>query len=142
MFWYIILAGIFPLSSHLGGFLMNHQLKRRLLIFSGFQIAILIFSFIFYHHLTLVSYINISFCITISLLLTSLLIYTIQTGFFDIVAKSFQFAFSRDHEKRKLKDIPPLSEVVAIDQRPLLLYGLLIGIFMGIGLAIYYLFPA
>jgi hypothetical protein len=73
-----------------------------------------------------------------SLLLSSLLIYTIQTGFFDIVAKSFQYAFTKDHDKRKFKDIPPLSEIVAIDQKPLLVYGLLIGFFMGVSLLIYY----
>jgi uncharacterized membrane-anchored protein YitT (DUF2179 family) len=77
-----------------------------------------------------------------ALLLSSLLIYTIQTGFFDIVSKSFQYAFTRDHEKRKFKDIPPLSEIVAIDQKPLLIYGLLLGVSMGIGLAIYYIYPA
>jgi hypothetical protein len=124
---------------HLGGFLLNHRLKKRLSTLAFSQIAILILSFIFYHSITLLSYINISFYITALLLLSSLLIYTIQTGFFDTVSRSFRIPLLRGQDKQKLKDITPLSEIVALDKKPLLIYGFAIGLFMVIGLVIYYI---
>ncbi|WML43380.1 DUF3899 domain-containing protein [Neobacillus sp. PS3-40] len=118
---------------------MNHRLKKRLSTLAFSQIAILILSFIFYHSITLLSYINISFYITALLLLSSLLIYTIQTGFFDTVSRSFRIPLLRGQDKQKLKDITPLSEIVALDKKPLLIYGFAIGLFMVIGLVIYYI---
>jgi hypothetical protein len=70
--------------------------------------------------------------------LSALLIYIIHTGFFDVVTKGFSKTFSRNHEKKKIREITPLSDLVAINQKPLLLHGLLLGFCMLIGLLVYY----
>ncbi|WP_066071162.1 DUF3899 domain-containing protein [Neobacillus soli] len=118
---------------------MNFRFKKRLIILVFIQLAILVTSFIFHHKISLVSYINISFYITSFLLLTSLLLYTIQSGFYDIISRSFNLFFSRGQNKRSFEEIPRLSELITVDQKPLLFYGLFNGLFMVIALFIYYL---
>ncbi|MDP4085134.1 MAG: DUF3899 domain-containing protein [Bacillota bacterium] len=118
---------------------MTNKLKRKFLILALLQILIFALSFIFNHKISLLSYINISFYIAFFLLISSLLIYTIQTGFFDVMFKSFHLSFSKGEERKKFSEITPLSELVAIDRKPLLFYGLIIGLLMGIGLIFYYL---
>jgi hypothetical protein len=65
---------------------------------------------------SLLSYIDISFYVSALLLLISLLLYTINSGFFDVIGKSFNLAFSRGHNKRNFHDIPALSELITINQ--------------------------
>lgn len=117
---------------------MNRQLRKKLLIITTFQISILALSLITFGEISLLSYINISFCITSALLFTSLLVYTIHSGFYDVMSKSFRLAFSRGANKRKFEEIPPLSEIVTINQKPLVFYGLVTGAFMLIALFVYY----
>ncbi|MDP4162406.1 MAG: DUF3899 domain-containing protein [Bacillota bacterium] len=119
---------------------MNKRLKNGILMACASQVLILSIALVFYHRVTLLSYINISFFLSAILLLTSLLIYTIHSGFYDAISASFRVTFSRTHgqEKQKLTEITPLSELVAIDQKPLLVHGLIIGFFMFISLCIYY----
>jgi hypothetical protein len=83
-------------------------------------------------------YIDISFYYTSVLLLSGLLIYIIHSGLFDVVTKGFSKAFSRDHEKIIMAEITPLSKLVSINQKPLILYGMLLGLCMVIALLIYY----
>ncbi|WP_396953977.1 DUF3899 domain-containing protein [Neobacillus niacini] len=116
---------------------MDSHFKKRVLLVTLTQIAILVLSFFFYKKITLLSYINISFYMTAALLLLSLLIYTIQSGFYDAIGKSFNLAFSKDR-KRKFTEIPSLSEMVTIDKRPLFFHGLVTGLFMLIALVAYY----
>lgn len=118
---------------------MNSRLKKRILILAISQLVILAVSFIFYHELTLLSYINISFYFSSLLLLSALLIHTIHSGFFDVVSKSFNLIFSRREEKRNFHEIPSLSELVSIDKKPLYFYGLMIGMFMIIALIVFYI---
>lgn len=118
---------------------MKFQLKKRLLILASFQLGILFISFLIIHKITLLSYINISFYISAALLFTSLLIYTINTGFFDVMSKSLNLAFTRGNGKRKFEDIPSLSELVTISQKPLLFYGSITGLCMLIALFFYYI---
>jgi len=120
---------------------VNFQFKKRLIIITLFQAAIIIFSFIFYHKLSLLSYINIAFYISFSLLILFLAIFTTQAGFYDVIGKSFNYAFSRDitKQKRKFTDIPSLSEMITLNKRPFLFYGLINGLFMLIALLVYYL---
>lgn len=118
---------------------MNYQLKKKLFILVLLQLSIFIFSFVLYHKVSMLSYINISFYITSALLLTSLLLYTIQSGFFDVISRSFSFAFQRGINKRRFDEIPSLSELVAVNQRPLVFYGLGTGLLMVIALIIYYI---
>jgi Domain of unknown function (DUF3899) len=113
------------------------KIKKRALLVALTQFAILIFSFIFYRKISLISYINISFYISSALLLISLLVYTIQSGFYDVIGKSFNLVFSKDR-KRNFKEIPSLSEMVTFDNRPLLFHGLVTGLFMVFALVAYY----
>ncbi|MGZ4159823.1 MAG: DUF3899 domain-containing protein [Neobacillus sp.] len=117
---------------------MNFRFKRKLLISALFQIAILIISLITYHKISLLSYINISFYFSAGLLITSLLLYTIHTGFFDVISKSFNHAFTRGKDKRSWDEIPSLSELITVNQQPLLFYGISTGLFMLIALFVYY----
>ncbi|MBV7508517.1 DUF3899 domain-containing protein [Bacillus sp. sid0103] len=117
---------------------MTYLLKKRLLILSLSQLAIISISFIAYHKVSLLSYINISFYFSAVLLLTSLLVYTIHSGFYDVISRSFSFAFQRGQNKRRFDEIPPLSELVTFNHKPLVFYGLIIGLFMAIALVIYY----
>ncbi len=117
---------------------MNFRLKRNLLVLALTQFFIFILSFITYKKVSLFSYINISFYVSSSLLLTSLLLYTIQNGFFDVIARSFNMFFSRGHGKRTFSEIPNLSEMVTINRKPLLLYGLINASLMVLALFVYY----
>lgn len=117
---------------------MNLFRKKRMLAAALTQVSILLLSLIFYHKISLLSYINISFYISAVLLLTSLLIYTIQTGFYDAISKSFNLVATWRTEKRKFNEVPSLSELVTVDRKPILFHGLMNGTFMLIALLIYY----
>ncbi|MBS4212145.1 MULTISPECIES: DUF3899 domain-containing protein [Neobacillus] len=106
------------------------------------QIVIFILSFIFYGEISIVSYINISFYISLALLLSFLLIFTIQSGFYDAISKSFNFTQSLKTNKRKFEDIPGLSQLVTIDKKPFLFYAIVNGILMLIALVVYYVLLA
>jgi hypothetical protein len=129
----------FSLSNQrLGGFPMKKQMNKRWVILAASQVLIFAISFINYHNISLLSYINISFYISAALLLTSLVVFTIRTGFFDTIARSFSFSASRGKNKKSFDEITPVSELVSFNQKPLLFYGLVIGLFMLIALACYY----
>ncbi|MGG1676578.1 DUF3899 domain-containing protein [Neobacillus sp. NRS-1170] len=117
---------------------MNSRLRKRLITVAFTQLSIFTLSFIFYHEISLLSYINISFYITASFLLTSLLLYTIHSGFYDVISRSFSHAFTRGQNKRKFDEIQGLSELVTIDQKPPLFYGLVNGLLMVLALFAYY----
>lgn len=117
---------------------MSVRLKKRILIAVFIQVLIVIFSLIIFRKLTLLSYINISFCFSFSLLLTALLVYTIQGGFFDVISRSFNYFFSRGDAKRKLEDIPRLSELITFNKKPLLIHGAITGLLMIFSLVLYY----
>jgi hypothetical protein len=121
---------------------VNFRIGKKLLILALFQIVILIISCIFYHTITLLSYINISFYISAALLITSLLIYTIHSGFFDVMSKSINQTFTRGAVRRRWDEIPSLSELITVNQKPLLLYGFWTGLFMLIALFVYYALQA
>lgn len=116
---------------------MFSKIKKRVLLVALTQFAILVLTFVFYGEISLFSYINISFYISSAFLLTSLLVYTIQSGFYDAIGKSFNLAFSKDR-KRKFTEIPSLSELVTFDNKPLFFHGLVIGLFMVLALVVYY----
>jgi len=114
------------------------QFKKSVFVVILTQLSILLISFLYYHKLTLLSYINISFYVTSAFLLTSLLVYTIQGGFYDVISKSFNMFFSRESGKRKFQDIPGLSELVTIKSKPLLFNVIFTGGFMILALVVYY----
>ena len=120
---------------------MNIRFKKSVKILAIFQLFILLLSFISYHKISLLSYINISFYISAALLLASLLLYTIHKGFLDVMFKSFNYAFSKGDSgrRRRWEDVPTLSELVTLSYRPFLFYGLSNGAFMIVALFLYYL---
>ncbi|MBI0579728.1 DUF3899 domain-containing protein [Neobacillus cucumis] len=117
---------------------MNFRFKKTLIISAAFQLLIISLSFIFYQKVSLLSYINISFYISFALLLFSLVLFTVKTGFFDAIAKSFNLAATRGKEKRSLSEIPSLSEMVTINQKPFVFHGIITGFLMFIALGFYY----
>ena len=117
---------------------MKSRLIKKLIILTFTQLAIIIFSLFYKREISLISYINISFLITAAMLLLALLIYTIHSGFYDAISKSFNLFFSRGGEKRNFDDIPSLSEMITVNERPLLFHGLMNGILMIIALLVYY----
>ncbi|MGE8203335.1 DUF3899 domain-containing protein [Heyndrickxia sp. NPDC080065] len=84
--------------------------KKYTIWFIASQIFVFLLSFIVYHSIDLLSYINVSFVVGFLLLLLSLTGYIINRGFFDIVFSSFQNIFSRmtDSDRRKLSELIPL----------------------------------
>lgn len=117
---------------------MKKKIKKNLIILAVFQLIIVALSFLNYHNISLLSYINISFYISATLLLTFLFVFTIQTGFFDVVSKSFRMVASRGKNKRKFDEIPSLSELVSFNNKPLLFYGLVTALLMLLALGLYY----
>ncbi|WHY87762.1 DUF3899 domain-containing protein [Neobacillus novalis] len=117
---------------------MKNAFKKRLFVATLTQVAIIILSFIFYRNISLVSYINISFYFTAVFLLLALLIYTIQSGFYDVFSRSLNYAFSRGKDKRRFDEVPGLSQLITVNQKPLLFYGLFSGLLMMIALLAYY----
>lgn len=118
---------------------MLRKQKGKIAVIAAIQLAIIATSLLFYHRLTLLYYINISFYYSFVLLLMSLLLFVTRTGFFDIIGKSFTIAFSRNDEHRKFRDITPLSELVAFEHNPLVFHGAVSGFVMLIALAFYYI---
>lgn len=122
-----------------GGLNVNDRLKKRIMLVAFTQVFIIILSIITYHNISILSYINISFYISSALLLSSLIVYTIQSGFFDTISKSFNLAFSRGNNKRKFQDVPGISELITFDNKPLFFYGFVNFLLMLLALAFYYL---
>ena len=111
-------------------------------IFSGFfitQVLIFILSLVYQQSISLLSYINISFYIASTLLFTSLIVFTVNSGFFDAISYSFRTVFAGKEEKKKsFNEMTPLSELVTINANPLFLVGLLDFMLMLAALYVYY----
>ena len=117
---------------------MLQKQRGRLAVFALIQLAIFASSLLFYHKVTLLYYINISFYYSFTILIAALFLFVVHSGFFDVIGKSFTIAFSKQDEKRKMKEITPLSELITIRQKPLVFQGTVSGILMLIALLIYY----
>jgi hypothetical protein len=105
-------------------------------------IFILLCSLILYKEITLISFINLSFYVSSLLILFSLLVFVVQKGFFDGVSYGFRKLFKRNNKDRfgsyeQEDEILPLSEMIRISFSPLLISGLILLLFMLIGLWIY-----
>ena len=108
----------------------------------GSQVLIFIFSLVYQQSITLLSYINISFYIASILLFTSLIVFTVNSGFFDAISYSFRTVFAGKEEgekKKSFEEMTPLSELVTFNANPLFMVGLLDFIFMLAALFVYYL---
>ena len=105
-------------------------MNKRLMMYSYFllivQVAIFLLSLFVYREISLLHYINISFYISFLFILFSLLIYTINTGFFDLMAHSFQKVFARNHVSNEQKEeIKPLSQLITTNYSPLSIAGII-----------------
>lgn len=117
---------------------MTKKGKVRLAIFVMIQLAIIASSLLFHQKLTLLYYINISFYFSFVFLMAALFVLIAKSGFFDIVTKSFRLAFSRLDEKKKFRELAPLSESMGFNQAPLVFHGSLTALLMLIALIFYY----
>lgn len=109
--------------------------------FLASQILIMVISFLLYNELSMLHYINISFYLASSMLFLSLIIYTVNSGFFDAISHSFRNVFisnTKDEKKKSIDEISPLSTMLDFNYFPLVGVGLLNLIMMLIGLFLYY----
>ncbi|MEH7884418.1 DUF3899 domain-containing protein [Bacillus sp. JJ1609] len=121
---------------------MSKGVGKILLGFLGSQVFVVVLSFLYYKNISLLNYINISFYITCVLLFTSLLVFTVNSGFFDAISFSFRTVFAGKENGERIKSIhemTPLSEMVKINTNPILIVGLLDFVLMLGALSIYYL---
>ncbi|WP_433748927.1 DUF3899 domain-containing protein [Falsibacillus pallidus] len=116
--------------------------KKVARLFIPSEIAVLAASYIHYHDLSLVHYINTSFFIGGLFLFFSLTIFILSSGFFDRTANGFRKTFTfngKGLSKEELNEMKPLSELIAIPFLPSLLNGVLLMAVMMVCLWIYYL---
>ncbi|MFS0634532.1 DUF3899 domain-containing protein [Mesobacillus foraminis] len=104
------------------------------------QILIAAISLFKYSELGLLNYINISFYVASVLLLASLVIHTINSGFFDVMSKSFRkmFYMERRDGTDSPEEIVPLSELISFNYYPIAVTGFINLVLMLISLLFYY----
>ena len=97
--------------------------KRNIALLLCSQIVIVILMF-FSNSFSLLNYINKSFYVSSLLLLLSLTIFTVNTGFFDTVTKSFRLIFGgKDMTRESVEEMRPLSKVLTFNYSSLLIIG-------------------
>ncbi|MGM7719570.1 DUF3899 domain-containing protein [Metabacillus sp. Hm71] len=103
--------------------------------------ATILLSFLIYHKLTLLYFINISFFIAGSFLFLALLTMTVKGGFFDGITYGFRRTFvskGKELSKDEIQEMTPVSEMITFHYSPFLRNGLLMLAVMLIALFIYY----
>ncbi|WLR53836.1 DUF3899 domain-containing protein [Mesobacillus subterraneus] len=121
---------------------MRNRFGKIFLGFLSSQFLVFILSLIYQQSITLLSYINFSFYIASVLLFTSLIIFTVHSGFFDAISYSFRSVFASKDEggkKKSFDEMTPLSKLITLNANPLLKVGLLNLMLMFAALFIYYL---
>lgn len=119
---------------------MKKNIQLSLYLFFFFQIAILVFSFSYYRTFTLLQYINLSFYLSLLILLFSLTVYLIKTGFFDITHRAFRQLFvKKERLEENEKEWKPLSKMLTVNYFPMLFSGIFLFLCMVAALAYYYL---
>lgn len=102
------------------------------------EVVIFLTSLILYREISLLHYINISFYIGGLFIILCLLFFTVQSGFFDVVTKSFRRVFAgKDVTKQEVEEMTPLSQVITFNYSPLFITGLCVLISMLIALLLY-----
>ncbi|CDQ38200.1 DUF3899 domain-containing protein [Virgibacillus salexigens] len=109
------------------------MLKNILIWISVTQLLIILFAFIFFNQIDLLSYINVAFIIGLFLILTSLTGYVIKGRFFDVVFYSFQHVFSKINDKERR----PLSKLVPQNYSAMFIAGLITILLMLYSLFLY-----
>jgi hypothetical protein len=121
---------------------MRNRVGKIFYGFLGSQGLIMLFSLVYQQSISLLSYINISFYIASFLLFTSLIVFTVNSGFFDSFSHSFRTVFAGKGEgekKKSIDEMTPLSELVTFNANPILVVGLLDFFLMLAALSFYYL---
>ncbi|WP_102261872.1 DUF3899 domain-containing protein [Mesobacillus jeotgali] len=121
---------------------MRNRFGKIFLGFLGSQVLIFILSLVYQQSITLLSYINVSFYIASALLFSSLIVFTVNSGFFDAISYSFRTVFAGKEEGEKKKsfdEMTPLSELITFNANPLFMVGLTDFMLMIAALIIYYL---
>jgi hypothetical protein len=113
--------------------------KRKIALLLCSQIAIFILMF-FSNSFSLLNYINKSFYLSSLLLLLSLAIYTVNTGFFDSVTKSFRLIFGgKDITRESVEEMRPLSKIITFNYSSLMVIGFFNLILCLLALFFYYI---
>jgi Domain of unknown function (DUF3899) len=105
-------------------------------------VVTILLSFLIYHKLTLLHFINISFLFAGAFLFLSLLTITVKGGFFDGITYGFRRMFvskGKELSKQEVNEMTPVSEMLNFDHFPLLISGIVLTIVMCIALIFYYL---
>ncbi|MGV3466755.1 MAG: DUF3899 domain-containing protein [Heyndrickxia sp.] len=114
-------------------------IKKLIWWFFPSQILVFLISFIKYHTIGLVQYINISFIIGGILLFISIAIFLLNTGFFDVTAEGFRKVFNKNKiTKEELDELRPVSEVITFNYMPMLINALIMMFLMALALILYY----
>lgn len=117
----------FRITFKFGVGILKKQIIQIIYLFLASQATILLLSFLIYKEISLLLYINISFYIGSLFIFLSLLFFTVRSGFFDVVTKSFRQVFAGKHAtKKELEEIPMLSDMISFNVLPFLLNGLLV----------------
>ncbi|TKC18284.1 DUF3899 domain-containing protein [Robertmurraya kyonggiensis] len=118
--------------------ILKKQIIKTILLFLSSQAAVFLLSFLYNKEITLLHYINISFYIGSLFILVSLLFFTIRSGFFDAVTKSFRQVFAgKNVKKSEIEEMTPPSEMISFNVLPFLLNGILVTVVMLLALYIY-----
>ncbi|WP_108670047.1 DUF3899 domain-containing protein [Peribacillus acanthi] len=109
--------------------------------------ALILLSCLFlYKRIHLVDFINLTFYVSGTLIIFSLLLLVLEKGFFDVISHSFRLLFSRNNKKRfghlaeedEEQGFTRLSDLITFDYSWTLWTGLILFGFMLIGLLFYY----
>ncbi|AEH52885.1 MULTISPECIES: DUF3899 domain-containing protein [Heyndrickxia] len=104
--------------------------KKLVCWFLASQLLVLLFSFLVYKRIDLLSYINTSFTIGALLILFAASVLMARTGFFD----AFIYGFQRMSSKFNEGDVRPLSKLVTLRVSVPLLTGVFMMVLMAIAL--------
>ncbi|KQL54987.1 hypothetical protein AN964_16740 [Heyndrickxia shackletonii] len=115
------------------------MIKRLVWWFFPSQILVFLLSFIRYHAIGLLQYINISFIIGGILLFISISIFILNTGFFDVTAEGFRRVFNKNKlSKEELDEMRPVSELITFNYKPMFYNALIMLLLMAFALILYY----
>lgn len=122
----------------IGVIILKKYIFQTVSLFLISQISIFAIEIIFFKELSLLSYINISFYIGFLFIFSSLLFFTVKSGFFDAVTKSFRQVFiGKSTQKEEIEQMLLPSMMITFNVLPFLLNGLFVTLIMLIALSIY-----
>ena len=114
-------------------------MKKYSLWTSFFIFLAICLSFIIYHELSLLYFIDITFYLASFILLFTLLTFVIQNGLFDGIFYSFRKFFESQKPTGEQEEISRLSDLLSINLGVFFLIGLSLLVVVFAGLFIYYL---